>query len=132
MITKRQTELLYRLIGRRVLQRRKERRFSQEELADLIAVSRTSITNLEHGRQRIPLHQLAGVADALGCELVDLLPTLKDLSPAPERKGAAVELQDVRKLTPATRSVIERSSVTRSVIELYTAGGSDDESSQSS
>ena len=129
MITEQQTILLYRLIGRRVLKRRKEQRFSQEELADLIGVSRTSITNLEHGRQRIPLHQLVGVADALGCEFADLLPTLKDLSPASERKGTSPELRDVGKLTPATRAVIERSPATRLVIERYTAGGSEDESS---
>lgn len=119
MISERQTNLLYELVGRSVRKRRKGR-FSQEELADLIGVTRTSITNLEFGRQRIPLHQLMSIADALGCQINDLLPTLQDLGPATEQDSDSPPLQVIGDLTPATRSVIER----------YTARrGSDDESS---
>jgi transcriptional regulator with XRE-family HTH domain len=120
MISQRQTDLLFKLVGRRVQKRRKGR-YSQEELADLIGVSRTSITNLERGRQRIPLHQVAGIAHALGCEISDLLPTLEELGPPQATESRSEEPRVVvGDLTPGARAVLER----------YTAkGGSNDESS---
>jgi transcriptional regulator with XRE-family HTH domain len=47
---------------------------SQEKLAKRVGMSRTSITNIEKGRQQIPLHMLYSLADALGLDPVALLP----------------------------------------------------------
>jgi transcriptional regulator with XRE-family HTH domain len=54
---------------------------SQEALAKRVGLSRTSITNVEKGRQQLPLHMLYVLADALGVEPVALLPDRKQLAP---------------------------------------------------
>lgn len=47
---------------------------TQEKLAKLVGLSRTSITNIEKGRQHIVLHQLFALADALKTRPEALLP----------------------------------------------------------
>lgn len=71
-------ERLYRLVGERVRARRGS--LTQSQLAERVGLGRTSITNLESGSQRMPLHYLARVADALGCDLRDLLPGKEELT----------------------------------------------------
>ncbi len=71
-------EQIYREIGRRVGAAREASDLTQERLAAKVGLSRTSIVNLEAGRQRVPIHQLYRIADALGCHPADLLP------PSPE------------------------------------------------
>jgi transcriptional regulator with XRE-family HTH domain len=58
---------------------RAEARLSQDTLAKRVGMSRTSITNIEKGRQQLPLHMLYAFADALGVEPVVLLPDKKKL-----------------------------------------------------
>ena len=51
-----------RAFGRRIARRRRERGLSQEKLAGLIGLARTSVTNIEAGRQNVvayTLHLLA-------------------------------------------------------------------------
>lgn len=47
---------------------------TQEKLGRLVGLSRTSITNIEKGRQHIALHQLFALADALKVRPEALLP----------------------------------------------------------
>lgn len=51
---------------------------SQEDLALALGLSRTSITNIERGRQPIQLHTLYKIADVLGVEPTVLLPGASD------------------------------------------------------
>lgn len=67
-------ELLYREIGLRVRKERKELGFNQIELAEEVGFTRTSIVNIETGRQRPPIHVLYSIADALGVSIICLLP----------------------------------------------------------
>lgn len=62
--------------GRRLAQCRKRAGVSQEKLAEALSLTRTSITNIEHGRQPIQLPTLYAIADALGIEPMDLMPGL--------------------------------------------------------
>lgn len=39
---------------------------TQEKLAQIIGLSRTSVTNIEMGRQHVSLHHIYAIADALG------------------------------------------------------------------
>jgi DNA-binding XRE family transcriptional regulator len=73
--------LLYEHIGKSVRSRRRSVGFSQQAVASRVAMTRTSITNLEQGQQQIPLHTLYEIAEALDCPLKDLLP---DDLPKPE------------------------------------------------
>lgn len=47
---------------------------SQDKLAKELKMTRTSITNMEAGRQRPPLHVIYRIAKALGVNVYDLLP----------------------------------------------------------
>jgi transcriptional regulator with XRE-family HTH domain len=62
------------VIGAAVRQAREELGWSQNELAESVGITRTSITNLEHGRQQTPLHVLYAIADRLGVSIKELLP----------------------------------------------------------
>ena len=54
-----------------VLQKiRKARGKTQGEIAVLVGLERTSITNIERGRQKLSIHTLKILADALGMELI--------------------------------------------------------------
>ncbi|MEW6227545.1 MAG: helix-turn-helix transcriptional regulator [Bacillota bacterium] len=61
-------------MGRLIRNERDKRGFTQEALAKAVDLSRTSITNIELGRQRFPLHKLWEIARALGVETRVLLP----------------------------------------------------------
>ena len=60
--------------GKLLAGRRTESGMSQEAFAKAVGLSRTSITNIEGGRQPISLHTLYSMADILGVEPADLLP----------------------------------------------------------
>jgi len=66
----------YEEVGRRIREARKRRKppFTQESLAKLVSLTRTSITNVEKGRQKFLLHTLADIAVALQVEPASLLP----------------------------------------------------------
>jgi transcriptional regulator with XRE-family HTH domain len=67
--------LFYRHFGQLLAEARRKKGISQELLADELGLSRTSITNIEKGRQPIQLHTLYCIARLLGVELKDLLPS---------------------------------------------------------
>ena len=64
----------YAQVGRRVRALRGKRGLTQEALASLVDLTRTSITNIEKGRQKLLLHTLVDLAKALRVEPVELLP----------------------------------------------------------
>jgi transcriptional regulator with XRE-family HTH domain len=64
----------YGEVGGLVQAARTKRGLSQAELGTKVELTRSSIANLEAGRQRIRLHLLALIADALHINLSDLLP----------------------------------------------------------
>jgi transcriptional regulator with XRE-family HTH domain len=59
--------------GRAVRQLRRERGMTQAELATRLSLGRTSITNLEKGRQSPPLSLLPEIAGALGVDPLRLV-----------------------------------------------------------
>lgn len=94
---------LYREIGRRIAnaRRNREARVSQEELAQNIGLSRTSVVNIERGRHRIQIHVLYAIARFLGVEAVDLLP-----SATPD--GKELPESFAKLLSPAEKSAVGR------------------------
>jgi transcriptional regulator with XRE-family HTH domain len=64
----------YAEVGRRIRLARKACTLTQESLASRVSLTRTSITNIEQGRQKFPLHMLAELADALQVAPTALLP----------------------------------------------------------
>lgn len=65
---------VYRSFGQILAQKRSEANLSQAALAKAIGLSRTSITNIECGRQPVNLHTLYAMADVLRRDVNDLLP----------------------------------------------------------
>ena len=65
---------IYAMFGNRVRALREEKKFTQEELARRVDLSRTSITNIEKGRHRVLLHQVVEIAEALDAKPSDLMP----------------------------------------------------------
>lgn len=59
------TEPVYVMLGARIQMIRKAIGMDQATLAKRSGLTRTSVTNLEAGRQRVPLHRLEAIAEAL-------------------------------------------------------------------
>ena len=84
----------YSSVGLLIKKEREKRGFSQLELANIVGVGRTSITNIELGGQRFPLHKLWEISKALGVSIPNLIPIENDtktakLSPEISVKGAS-------------------------------------------
>lgn len=69
-----QEQAIYIEIGRRINEEREMLGFSQAELAKEVDLTRTSITNIEQGRQHLPIHMLYRIATALGIPIEFLVP----------------------------------------------------------
>jgi len=66
-------QTLYQQFGQRLAEFRKSRNMSQQDLADRVGLTNTSIANIEAGRQRVYLHQLLRIATAFGVTLNDIM-----------------------------------------------------------
>lgn len=89
---------VYRAFGDRVRMHRKQRKgLTQEKLGQLVGLSRTSITNIEKGRQHVSLHQLFDIAEALRVRADALLPSVHEAS-----RNSTI----VKKLPPGTEQEI--------------------------
>jgi transcriptional regulator with XRE-family HTH domain len=89
---------LYRTVGERLRRIRLGLEVTQAGLAEAAGVMRTSVVNLEAGRQRPPLHVLYRLCGALGVEVNDVLPSGEEVAAEGE---ALVEVEGVEgPLTP--------------------------------
>jgi transcriptional regulator with XRE-family HTH domain len=75
-----QKDALYVEVGRLIRAARKAKSMTQEGLGALVGLSRTSITNIELGRQRLFLDTLHQIADKLGIQVASLFPKSGDFS----------------------------------------------------
>ena len=100
--------------GKLLAGRRTESGMSQEAFANAVGLSRTSITNIERGRQPVSLHTLYFMADILGVEPADLLPpALKNtvalaLTGESENKFTAQEKEQLEKLSAKESSWLHK------------------------
>lgn len=74
--------LLYSVVGERLKQRRLEANVTQAQLAEAAGVLRTSVTNIEAGRQKPPLHLLYRMCLALDVEVSSILPANDEVAGA--------------------------------------------------
>lgn len=58
-------EPIYVALGQRVLEERLKSGWTQEDLACQIGLARSSVANVELGRQRLLMHQVLALSDAL-------------------------------------------------------------------
>lgn len=71
--------VLYFTVGIAIRQARQAIEMTQGELAKRAGLARTSIVNIEGGKQRVPLATLYDIADVLGVQAVTLLPRNEDV-----------------------------------------------------
>ncbi|GJL85791.1 MAG: hypothetical protein DHS20C02_15660 [Micavibrio sp.] len=76
-------------------------KMKQQELADKVGLSRTSVANIEAGKQSVSLHQLYSFAEHLQVDVQELLPDSSSSVEGGERelrkklpKGSSEELRD--------------------------------------
>src|SRR6267142_2329615 len=69
--------------GRRLKAAREARDVKQQSLSDALLLSRTTVSNLERGTQRVFLDQVYDCAIILGADLNDLLPPVADVKSKP-------------------------------------------------
>lgn len=98
-------KLLYQLIGDKIKSTRYKLGMSQEQLAKEVGVTRTSITNIERGFQKLPIHLLYKICEALHTELEMVLPTVNEAMT--EQKTEIVEIDGKKKsMLPKTASFV--------------------------
>jgi transcriptional regulator with XRE-family HTH domain len=88
-----------RALGRRIREAREGVGVQQDQLARAVGLSRTSITNIERGRQGVQAFLLARIAEVLGRPAAELLPG-RDAQPQLPAK--------VKVLDPSKREWAER------------------------
>lgn len=75
--------VLYSILGNRIRQRREELKLSQAQLSDRVSetynLKRSSISNIERGRQQPPLHVLYEICKILDIDIHSILPTYFDV-----------------------------------------------------
>lgn len=79
---------LYSAVGAEMKARRIARGVNQETLALAVGLSRASIANIEGGRQAVPLHHLARMAEALGTSASAILKVAESKPKANEQMPA--------------------------------------------
>lgn len=67
-------QAFYIELGRRIREVRQKNNLTQEALASLVLLTRTSVTNIEKGRQQVLVHTLVEIAAALKVLPDTLLP----------------------------------------------------------
>lgn len=76
----------YKLIGRRIRNKRMARNFSQTDLANRIGVSNPHISNIERGKTKVSLQTLVDIANALNTTLDEIM-----CDNVPEAKGVYIK-----------------------------------------
>ena len=69
-----QQTAFYEQLGGNIRECRKRLKLSQDALAKLIGLTRTSLTNIENGRQHPPLHTFCDILEQLKVDVWELLP----------------------------------------------------------
>ena len=98
--------IFYAEVGRRIRKCREDRKMSQAHLAERTGFKRTSISNVEKGRQQILVHTLCVFAQALEVPVADLMPSggVRDISASHIDPNTVLVTQSLRKagLLPKT------------------------------
>jgi transcriptional regulator with XRE-family HTH domain len=75
MKTRAEQAAFYQQIGTNIRKCRTRLNLSQNALGRLIGMTRTSLTNIENGRQHPPLHTFCEIVEQLKVDIAELLPS---------------------------------------------------------
>ena len=101
-------QAIYEKIGAKVKHRRQFLKLTQSEVAGRVGITRTSITNIEKGAQKTPLHTLYKLAVILELTPSQILPELHDvMMGARQQKEVITFGNKTQEVTPRTRELLE-------------------------
>lgn len=86
-----EADSFYEMLGRSIRSRRDALGLTQQDLAQRLNLSRTSVTNIERGRQRLLIDQFCMVAQILKCDYEELLAGALGKPKARPRSNANLE-----------------------------------------
>jgi transcriptional regulator with XRE-family HTH domain len=98
--------LLYKLIGERLRACRVKLDLSQAELAERVGMLRTSISNIEAGRQKLPLHVLYLICHLLETDVESVIPSMEEVL-IPDLVSIKID-GEVKQVPPRTAAVLKR------------------------
>lgn len=100
---------LYEILGSRIKSRREELRLNQNDLGEKAGVGRTSISNIEQGRQKPPLSVIYNICQSLDIDVHSVLPTYSEVLEAmnPESKSNFDPYYDIYNVDEKTQRTIE-------------------------
>lgn len=102
------TKKLYILIGRQVRDYRSTANLTQTQLAMKLGLTRTSITNIEKGIQRTPLHVIYKLCVYFDLDLSKFLPAITDVTKEVDEKRIVHIGNKTEKTGEKTAAVIEK------------------------
>ncbi|WP_158516321.1 MULTISPECIES: helix-turn-helix transcriptional regulator [Pandoraea] len=106
-------QLLYKTIGSKVRELREnaaDGRKTQAELAELVGLERTSITNIEKGTQKVPLHVLYRICSVFDVPLNEMLPVLEQVQQPTVERPALEKFafgEQVFQTTPKVKELLD-------------------------
>lgn len=82
---------LYEEFGRLLRDQRDKEGLTQKDISERVGLSRTSITNIELGKQHVSLHLLYKLASAVNTSPTNLLPDNKFAAPSNDLLAEALD-----------------------------------------
>lgn len=86
-----QHQAFYSVLGHRIREVRQQKNLTQESLAKRVSLTRTSVTNIEKGRQQLLVHTFLEIAEALSVSPASLLP--QSGTPLPDQLDELLKTQ---------------------------------------
>lgn len=98
---------LYAAVGKRLKHFRQQAEMTQTQLAERVGILRTSITNMESGKQKPPLSTLYKLCLVLGVEVSEFLPSMFEI--VQENEDEPIEIGGrISKVPPKSAEVLRR------------------------
>lgn len=61
-------------VGMKIRELRESKGYTQEQLINVLTIGRTSLSNIEVGKQKLTLRNIEEICEALQCKSSDILP----------------------------------------------------------
>lgn len=92
---------IYKIVGENLASARKSRlKITQSDMAKRLNLTRTSISNIERGKQKAPLSLIYMYCLEVDKEITDILPNLRDLSQDGNVSGRVPRVSNIQGVLP--------------------------------
>ena len=92
---------IYKIVGENLASARKScLKITQSDMAERLSLTRTSISNIERGKQKAPLSLIYMYCLEVNKEITDILPNLRDLSQDGNVSGRVPRVSNIQGVLP--------------------------------